>query len=207
MRHVEELPAAFNRYRKIGGVLDFAVFEGTKGTDEEVLKAIPHALQRSKHFNQNKLRSLGYRRIKERKFFGEWYDFDSRQLLKRGSWRTAGGTELQDPTLKVLDQYKIVSGAAPCPEIGLGGQFAYAFSSPPYNLHDRPGKVQELFDAITDFILPPSLQSDIRDWSSPQMLEVSDYFAAGMGWWGVFLFSIHIPAIERLTIIAGSTTD
>jgi hypothetical protein len=29
----------------------------------------------------------------------------------------------------------------------------------------------------------------------------------GMEWWGIFLFSIHVPAIERLTIVAGSTTD
>ena len=36
---------------------------------------------------------------------------------------------------------------------------------------------------------------------------VSDYFAAGMEWWGVFLFSVYVPALQRLTIIAGSSTD
>jgi hypothetical protein len=37
--------------------------------------------------------------------------------------------------------------------------------------------------------------------------EASKFFAAGMEWWGVFLFTINVPSIGRLTVIAGSTSD
>jgi steroid 5-alpha reductase family enzyme len=67
--------------------------------------------------------------------------------------------------------------------------------------------VQAVFDEIRDFILPPAHQYEICDWSSPRLPEVSDYFTDGMEWWGVFLFSIYVPALKRLTIVAGSTTD
>ncbi len=49
--------------------------------------------------------------------------------------------------------------------------------------------------------------SEILDWSDARLPEVSDYFDDGAEWWGVFLFSVHIPSMRRLTIIAGSTTD
>ncbi len=45
------------------------------------------------------------------------------------------------------------------------------------------------------------------DWSSPRLPEASRFFAAGMEWWGVFLFTIYVPQIRRLTVIAGSTAD
>jgi steroid 5-alpha reductase family enzyme len=67
--------------------------------------------------------------------------------------------------------------------------------------------VQTLFEEIRDFILPPALECEICDWSSPRLPEVSDYFADGMEWWGIFLFSVYIPALNRLTVVAGSTTD
>ena len=40
-----------------------------------------------------------------------------------------------------------------------------------------------------------------------RLAEVSDYFESGLEWWGVFLFSIYVPALRRLVIIAGSATD
>jgi hypothetical protein len=67
--------------------------------------------------------------------------------------------------------------------------------------------VQAVFEEIRDFILPPLKSSEILDWTSRELPEVSDYFVDGMEWWGAFLFSIHIPALQRLTIIAGSSTD
>lgn len=207
MKRIEKLPPAFNRYDKMLGVLDFAVFDDATGTEEEILSVIPQTLRHSNSFDAEALRLLGCRRIRERAFFGDWYDLDSGHLLKVGGWRTADGRELENPKLKKLDGVKIMSGAAPCPDAGAGGQFAYAFSCPPYGLKGRPSEVQANFDEIRDFLLPPGQRSEICDWSSPQLPEVSDYFAAGMEWWGVFLFSIYIPQIERLTIVAGSTTD
>ena len=207
MQPLRKLPPAFKRFGKMGGVLSFAVYENVPlAGDEEILAAMSQVFGKE-HFNLEKLRSLGRRGINEDAFFGDWYDRDSGSLLKLGRYRTADGTELTNPRLRRLDRIKIQSGAAPVPEAGSGGQFAYAFSHPPYGLEGRPSEVQAVFDEIKEFILPPFQQREILDWSSPRLPEVSNYFAHGMEWWGVFLFSIHIPAIERLTIIAGSTTD
>ncbi|MBB5711618.1 hypothetical protein [Sphingomonas xinjiangensis] len=207
MKRVENLPPAFKRYSKMLGVLDFAVFDDAGGTEQEILTAIPHAIRHAGTFSEAKLRALGCKPIRERAFFGDWYDLESGMLLKVGSYKLADGSELHNPKLKKLDGVKFMSGAAACPEAGVGGQFAYAFSNPPYGLKGKPSEVQSVFDDIRDFILPATQQSAIRDWTSPNLPDVSDYFAPGMEWWGVFLFSVHIPEIQRLTIIAGSTTD
>lgn len=207
MQRLKKFPPAFKRFHKMLGVLDFAVFEDAAGTEEEVLKAISQTFAGSGQIDVDKLRSLGSRRVDERAFFGDWYDLATGSLLKLGSYKTADGLELQNPKLKELDRVKIISGAASVPEAGAGGQFAYAFSNPPYSLRGRPSEVQAVFDEIMSFILPPPHGSEIRDWTSPELPDVSSYFAAGMDWWGVFLFSIHIPESKRLTIIAGSTTD
>lgn len=207
MKRLAKLPPAFKRFGRIGGVLDFTIFEGAEGGDEQILEAMGLALPHGKRFEPERLRALGYRRIDERAFFGGWHDRRSGRLLRRGDYDTDDGRKLKDPELVTLDRVKIMSGAAPVPDAGAGGQFAYAFSHPPYPLRARPSEVQALFDEIREFILPRLQWSEILDWTSPRLPEVSDYFDAGMEWWGVFLFSIHVPAIQRLTIIAGSTTD
>lgn len=207
MKSIEKLPSAFKHYPNMMGVLNFAIFENASGTEEETFSAIPEALLHSRKFDAERLRGLGFRRITERDFYGDWYDLETGHLLKVGSWTTADGRQLENPKLKDLDEVKIMFGAATRPEAGTGGQFAYAFSRPPYGLKGRPSEVQAVFDAIRDFILPPGMHSEICDWSNPRLPEVSDYFAAGMEWWGVFLFSIYTPEIRRLSIVAGSTTD
>ncbi|WP_027999280.1 hypothetical protein [Sinorhizobium arboris] len=72
---------------------------------------------------------------------------------------------------------------------------------------NRIEKLPPAFEEVRDFILPPFDGSEILDWSDARLPEVSDYFDAGAEWWGVFLFSVYIPARRRLTIVAGSTTD
>lgn len=207
MKPVRQRPPGLGRYERMGGVLDFAVFEETRGTEEELLLAIAAALGRRASFDPARLRSLGARRIDERAFFGDWHDHESGALLRLGSYTTADGRHLRNPKLSDLEGTSIRSGGGEIPAAGTGGQFAYAFSRPPYPLEARPRQVQAVFDEIRSFILPHGHHSEILDWSSPHLPEVSDYFDAGMEWWGVFLFSIHVPALQRLTVIAGSTTD
>lgn len=207
MNRLSKLPPAFRRFDRIGGVLEFNVFDGAEGGDEQIFEAMRLVLPHGKRFEPERLRTLGYRRINEHALFGDWYDRPSGRLLRRGDYDTDDGRKLKDPELVTLDRVKIMSGAAPVPDAGAGGQFAYAFANPPYTLRARPSEVQALFDEIREFILPPLQWSEIRDWSSPRLTEVSDYFDLGMEWWGVFLFTIHVPALQRLTIVAGSTTD
>lgn len=198
------LPAAFKGYRKIGGVLRFAVFEEAEADEASALEAIAAVVP---GIDNGVLRSLGYKRIGERAFFGDWYDPKDGALIKLGRYRTGDGREVIDPKLKDLDSAGIVSGAALLSGPGAGGQFAYAFSQTPYGLRAKPSVVQDRFDKVREVILPPELEHDILDWSHPRLPEASSYFAAGAEYWGVFLFTIHVPALRRLTAIAGSTSD
>jgi hypothetical protein len=103
MKEIEKLPSAFDRFYDLHGVLHFAVFENANGTVEEILSAVPQALGGACTYNVQALRLQGGRRIAERTFFGDWYDHETGTLLKLGI----------------------------SPDVDEGGQFAYAFSSPP----------------------------------------------------------------------------
>lgn len=207
MQQLSSLPPAFSRYARIGGALDFTIFCDFDGSEEQAIAAIGSAIPQHYNFDAGKLRGLRGRRIRDRKFFGDWYDANTGALIRVGDWRTKSGKDLHNPRLTTLDDVRIVSGASFTPIAGAGGNFAYAFTNPPYSLNARPGEVQQLFDEIREFIMPPEITSEILDWSSPRLPEVSNYFVSGMEWWGVFLFTIHVSDLRRLTIIMGSTTD
>lgn len=198
------LPREFERYGNIGGVLQFAAYSDVDDDDETVVSAIGTLLSGP---DLGRLHELGSRRIGQPEFFGDWYDLTSGDLVQLGTWRTDDGRELVDPKLKQLQGVRISSGGGIIPDAGSGGQFAYAFSHPPYQFRARPLEVQMLFNAIRRFLLPEDVEHDIRDWASSRLVEVSADFKAGMEWWGVFLFTIYTPSFRRLVVIAGSTTD
>ena len=204
MRAVKKLPAAFGRYEQIGGALHFVVFDDAQGSDAEARAAMATSVP---GWRPNASEALSCREIDRLSFFGEWYDPATKSLLRIGEYTTSEGRALVNPKLKELRGVEVISGAGPIPEVGTGGEFAYGFSWTPYGLRAEPEEVQELFEAITEFILPANLDYKILDWSSRHLSQVSSYFTAGMGWWGVFLFTIHVPEIQRLTVIAGSTSD
>ncbi len=203
MRSIE-LPSVFHRFSQIGGALKFASFEVTQGDQETALAAICAAIPGA---DKDKLRILGCRRIDDALFLGDWYDTETKSLLKLGHYTMKDGQTLKDPRLRDLEGKQLSHGSGQCVEVGCGGQFAYAFSKPPYSLSASPTEVQELFDVIHEFVNPPSFEHEILDWTNPQLDEVADYFTDGMEWWGVFLFTIFVPALSRLTVISGSTTD
>jgi hypothetical protein len=207
MERVLPLPPAFRRFRAMGGVLDFAVFKDADGTEDEILSAVPQALYTASTYDREKLRSLGSQRITEQTFFGDWYDYERGLLLKGGCWTTTDGRKLKSPPLVTLVGLDIGSGGGEMP--AGPGQFAFAFLDPPYGLYAKPqpDEVQAVFEEIRDFMLPPKQHCEIADWSNERLAEVSDYFEPGMEWWGVFLFSIHVPSLRRLTIVVGSATD
>ena len=198
------LPSPFKSYRRIGGVLKFAVFDEAEGDEVSLLEAISSVVPA---LDLEVLKSLGHRRIDLQTFYGDWYDADDDTLQRLGHFRTQDGRELVDPKPKDLRRVKIVGGSSPVPEAGAGGQFAYAFSRTPYGLTAKSSRVQELFRVIRDVILPPGQEHLILDWSHPRLPEASPVFELGMEWWGVFLFTIHVPAWQQLTVIVGSTSD
>ena len=207
MQRMHRLPSSFRRFRKIGGVLDFGVFDETEGADADIVEAVGATLRHGRRFDGERLIALGSRAVSKAALLGDWWDPDTGALIRRGDWVTADGCELHDPRLPSLRNVKIVSGSCVIPEPGADGQLAYALSRPPYSLDGKPAEVQELFDAIAAFLLPDEAHHEIRNWNTPALVEVSDYFEAGAEWWGVHLYTIHTPELRRLSVIAGSTTD
>lgn len=208
--HRIETPPFFGRLSEIGGVLDVAVFRNARGTLDEIVAAMPEALPWSGPFDGARLLALGARRIDRKTFLGDWVD-ERGALVRRGSWRSDDGRAFENPPFGTLDGVTLVSGGFSPPEPGAGGQFGYAVSCPPYPLSASPRAVQAVFDGIRAFLLPEGkggeIEVEILDWSHPELGEVSGYFAAGLEWWGVFLFSLYLPVSRRLTLIAASATD
>ena len=198
------LPVEFRRYHEIGGALMFAAFDNAEGDIGSALSAIGNVIPGTK---VDRLRALGARAISDKIFFGDWYDSASGDLLRLGSITTEDGRSLVNPRLRDLEGIAISNAAISLPEIGAGGQFAYAFSWTPYGLNAKRGEVQNLFSAIREFVLPAGREHQILDWSNPKLADVSQYFEAGSEWWGVFLFTVYTPSNRRLMVIAGSTTD
>lgn len=199
------LPPAFARYEEILGVLKFCAFAGIDALTEAIaLDAIAEAIP---NLDRDALRDIGFRSLGYRDFLGEWCDPLHARLIARGSRSTHDGRQLVDPYLEDLEGLSFQSGASEIPEAGSGGNFAYAFSHPPYGLQASPREVQSLFDEVLAFLLPPGQVHVIQDWSSPRLPEAAERFDAGMEWWGVFLFVVFLPAERRLVVIVGSTTD
>ncbi len=211
MERIEKEPGSVRRYREIGGVLDFTFFEGVDDTFQSAHAAIDQALTRfatgRERFDPTHLRLAPCKRVSKDAFLGDWFDNRSGLLIRRGVFTTDTGQKLIDPTYKQLEGVSIRSGSSPVPALWAGGQFAYAFSQPPYGLQATPNEIQALFRKVCDVILPPWLDSEIIDWCSPELAGVSDYFLAGAEWWGAFLFTVRVPVHQRMTIILGSATD
>jgi hypothetical protein len=207
----------FDRYDKLGGVLHFARFAECSGTDPALLEAIGSTLEKimgASKIVPGCLDSLPWRPLTRQAFLGSWADAGTGVLRRRGDFTTARGRTLVDPSYEELNQLSlagdsIVSGAAPIPDLWEGGQFAFAFSQPPYGLYrGTPGQIQEVFTAVFDLILPPDQSIEIRDWGSPGLPDLCpDYFLPGTEWWGVFLFTLYAPQEKKVTVVVGSATD
>lgn len=201
------LPAAFSRYDRLGGALEFALFDDADGSPEQIVEAVGQALPACSSFSGERLLQLGCRQIDQQQFFGSYLDEDGRDLIRRGTWRTADGQQFTDATFRQLAGLQVTSGGHSPPDPGEGGNFALGFAFPVHGPGGDPLEWQQLFDTICAVLLPPATPAEIHDWASPHLGEVSDYFAAGLEWWGVYLFSIYLPEWRQLAIVLGSTTD
>lgn len=194
--------SVFDAYYDMGGVLYFEVFSCDNAVEADYRDAITMTLAQMSTVDDKALRELPCRRITEQALMGDWYDSNTGDLIRRGMHKTRDNRELTDPTLRSLVGTQIVSGGSP-----LGTGLAYAFQFPPYGLSGGPAAVQKAFDAIRAFVLPNGQESRICDWSHPRLDRISPYFKAGLEWWGVFLYTVHIPATGQITVITGSATD
>lgn len=207
MQVMEDLPEAFRTYEKMGGCLDFTFYYQVENNMESHISGISKALLSRSDFDPAAFESIEHRYINENQLLGDWYDRRSGNLLSVGDFFMENGETLRNPQIVNLDRAKVKSSSQSIPEVGSGGQLAYAFSQPPYRLQASSSQIQAVFDDIKDFILPALEPCEIVDWSTPKLTEVSDYFGAGSEWWGVFLFTIYAPVSQKLSVILGSTTD
>jgi len=197
----------FKPYYEMGGVLQFVVYDGAQDAEIDALAAIHDGLVNTGSLNESAFEKLTGRKISEAQFWGDWYDPADGSLIKLGNVTTTDGRSFTNTKLLSLEKLQVVSGGSPGVDVGAGGQFAYAYLNPPYGLTGSPAKIQKTFDDIREAILPEGHAATILDWTSSSIDKVSNYFKAGKEWWGVFLFSIYIPDLQKLTIIAGSATD
>ncbi|WP_090646455.1 hypothetical protein [Asticcacaulis taihuensis] len=203
----DEAMEVFKPYYQMGGVLQFIVYDGAQDGESDSMAAIHDGLANTGSLNESAFAKLKGRQISLGQFFGDWYDPADGGLIKLGSVTTVGGQNLSNPKLVSLENLQVASSGGPGVEVGAGGQFAYAYLNPPYGLAGTPVEIQSRFDDIREAILPKAHAATIFDWTNPSLDKVSDYFTAGKEWWGIFLFSIYIPDLQKLTIIAGSATD
>lgn len=211
------LPEVFSRYRQLGGVLDFAMFGECPGSDSSLREAIGTTVEEimgQGTIVRDHLEVLPWRALTRDVFLGCWADAGTGMLRRRGNYTTSRGRKLIDPWYEQLETLwragdRIASGGSDIPDPWVEGNFAYAFSQPPYGMYGgTPGEVQAVFAAVLDVILPRDRAIEIRDWGSPGLPDVCPaYFLPGTEWWGVFLFSLYDTQNRNVTVIAGSTTD
>jgi len=206
-------PEALPQFRAAGGVVDYSVFEGA-GHDQDSVK-----IAMGRHFNElrdlwrpwvklEELFRLPHREIDQGTFFGDWYDLNTRSLVLCGSGSIEGRGKLVNPLFVDLNDCSIGEyWGSSRPEIGSGGQYAYAFCNPPYSIDASFLQLQMCWREINKFILPTEHYVIITDWSSSELGKLSNYFEAGLEWWGVFLFTIFTPELQQLAVVSASTTD
>lgn len=197
---------AFVPFYEMGGVLGFAVYDHATDDDVDARAAIHDTLARLGKVDDRALNSLQPRHLDEVQFFGDWYAPDG-SLVWNGNVTTSDGRQLKHPTFRALATTKVTSSGAGVPDVGKGGQFAYAFANPPYPLTASYDRIQQVFDEVRRTLLPPGDTCIITDWTNPDLDKVSAYFSPGKEWWGVFLFTVRDVSTARLTVIIGSATD
>lgn len=185
------------------GVVHYSFFAEAEGNDAALEEAI---VQHRAHYLAVKfgtgvlepavVPTLPRRRIDRRTFFGEFYDMDRDALLELGAGTTDDGRRHADPSYDELGRAHIKSWRRHVPDAGSGGNYAYAFAQPTYPLAIPRLEVQALFRRINALILPGGSGEIITDWSSRRLGELSEYFRAGLDYWGRIPLH-HFPPVHR----------
>ena len=207
-------PDEIREFDRMGGAVHYSFFVNAEGSDADLEGAIlwhcAKVLEKeyiTGWIEPAKLRTLPRGVIDRKAFFGDWYDMERDALIYRGGGRVDDGRELVDPTYDEMGRAKIKLWGSGCPDVGSGGNYAFAFSQPPYSGQMARLEVQDMFRRINKLILPAEGGEIITDWSSKQLADFCEHFEHGMEYWGVFLFTIFDPATQRLTVISASTSD
>ena len=153
------------------------------------------------------LQSIEERELTREAFLGEWCDPRDLMLINRGSGEVEGLGRVSDIRYDKLGEAPFRNWAWATPDCDEPGQYAYAFSSPPYGMQGSQAEIQRLFKQSTELLLGRGERIEIFDWSGGHLTRVHPLFEAGMEWWGVFLFTIFRPDDHSMIVISASTTD
>lgn len=217
---LNETPKAVERYREIGGALDFAFFADTDADGADLLSAIAQAIERGKNgwvdpprytVDQARLMALTSEELGMEEFLGGKVEGRTGELRYRGRWRMTSGQTLVDPSWRQLGRLR-GEGVTIAPGSGgttwsADGRFGQAFTHQPYSLRGDPERIQKVYDAIRALLLQPGKRCRILDWSGPQLRALSNYFQGAYAYDGEHLFTVHVKEDRSLAVISGALSD
>jgi hypothetical protein len=87
---------------------------------------------------------------------------------------------------------------------GVQSCYAGAFADPPYSVKLDPRELQDLFLAVDEVILHrPTDRTHILFWRGGRW---SDYFLAGLDWWGAWATTLN-RSDDEIVVICASASD
>jgi hypothetical protein len=190
-----ELIKLLEKYRAIGGVLDYVFLEPLEDACPERLHraaALEGMAAIDRRLEQWAIRHASTKYPIEMFFRVHW---DESKLAGRPvSFSTFRGTDDVEPKPHGQHAWGIpnVDG------------YKTAFFHPPYGLQASDDEQATLFVGINRFVLgEDSVRVEITEWST----DWSDYFEAGHEWWGAFYWTIRRSGTTRMTVVGASSTD
>lgn len=201
-----EIDNMLDEYRRIGGVIDFKLFEvvGTLSgieahllTAQETLRAIKvesdayfsllarqQGTNRDDYFTiHNKPITAGLgARVSSKEFFGPCFSLSRQELVdhKHGSYLQLSN-----------DNAYATKG------------FADAFIEPPHSLDIQRKELEKFFLVFTTALFGDHQKMEVYTWN----VDCSTYFDDGKEWWGSFFWTVYNPIMDWYVGVAASTTD
>jgi hypothetical protein len=187
------LTEAIDAYDAAGGVLDYVIFESPSvpsSTDHRTAARLAIAMEEIRRELEKPPSTFRLRVgdtpdvpdvVSVRDFVGPLYDWNTEELI--------------DPW---------VNGCREGHGELMTHGYADAFLDPPYRLRIARSEAttlfqginRELFGGLTDELV-------VRSWPT----DWSNYFDAGLDWWGTFYWTVYVGRTNRLIVIAASSTD
>lgn len=197
---------SYKRFLQADGEVGIAIGEDGRDTIGLHAEVLAHAIQSycKQTVHSERLKDIDPLEIDAETFHGTWFDGNNGLLVHKGTVTTKDDRNVFDPYFVDVADYKSLSSGLP--ELWQPGGFAYAFCNPPYGLRITRSETQELYTSITSELLSGQ---DVRiyNWHQRELIDAVPELAIGTEWWGVFAFTIFIPASSRIFGIVASTSD
>ena len=199
-----ELQALIDEYHRVGGVIEYRMFELEQGDiaceqlfRQAAIETVRMACPSGKH-DLTLANSITGKIESGHTFLGPYWSGTRKTLLVHG----------QSPNLNYFfyanDEEKRETAIDLAHWVEASG-YAYAFSEPPYKLQCPNKRKSELFVRINNGLVPFGMDATgtiIYSWPT----NWSSYFDAGREWWGEYLWTVWYPG-RRVLGITASTTD